>query len=77
MTTDYHKFIDARGLKCPQPLLQAKLAMQSLKSQQILLLEATDAHTDLDLEVWCQRFGHTLMATHENDGVFQFWIRKV
>lgn len=77
MTRDYHKFIDAKGLKCPQPLLQTKLAIKSLKPQQILLLEATDAHTDLDLEVWCQRFGHTLIATHKNDGVFQFWIQKV
>ena len=84
MKFEYDKYVDAKGLKCPQPLLHTKLAIKTMQNDEILLLEATDAHTDLDLEVWCERFGHEIVQTHvENikntgngDEVYQFWIKK-
>lgn len=75
MSRDYDKFVDAKGLKCPQPLLLAKHGMDQVKTGQVILLEATDPHTDLDLEVWCERFGHKLKQ-HSENGVFRFWIKK-
>ena len=77
MSKDYHKFVDANGLKCPQPLLMLKLAMDNLTEKQIIMLESTDPHTDLDLEVWCERFGHRILKTKESkNGVSHFWIQK-
>ena len=76
MSRDYDKFVDAKGLKCPQPLLFAKHGIGQIKLGQILLLEATDPHTDLDLEVWCERFGHSIIETKNKDDVFLFWIKK-
>lgn len=76
MSLDYDNFVDARGLKCPQPLLLAAQAIKKMEQGQILLLEATDPHTDLDLEVWCERFAHKLLQVEENDFLFRFWIRK-
>lgn len=76
MTDHFDELIDAKGLKCPQPLLLVKKSMKSLTSGQILLLQATDPHTDLDLEVWCQRFGHNILASDEQEGVFLFWVEK-
>ena len=77
MTIHYHKLIDAKGLNCPQPLLLAKQGIKQLQSNQVLLLEATDPHTDLDLEVWCARFGHKIICNDEKQGVFRFWIEKL
>jgi len=76
MSRDYDKFVDAKGLKCPQPLLMAQQGMKRLHSQQILLLEATDPGTDLDLEVWCERFGHQIIQQKQQAGIFLFWLRK-
>ncbi len=76
MSIDYDKFVDAKGLKCPQPLLLAKHGIDQIKAGQVLLLEATDSHTDLDLDVWCERFGHTIIDCKDSNGVFSFWIKK-
>lgn len=76
MIDHFDELLDAKGLKCPQPLLLVKKTMKSLNSGQVLLVQATDPHTDLDLEVWCHRFGHTILASDDQNNVFQFWIEK-
>ena len=76
MNNDYDIFVDAKGLKCPQPLLLTKHGIKQLDSDQVLLLHATDPHTDLDLEVWCARFGHKIINQNEENGVYGFWIQK-
>lgn len=76
MTIEYDNFVDARGLKCPQPLLLAAQTIKKMEPGQVVLLEATDPHTDLDLEVWCERFGHQIIHTEEKDELFRFWVRK-
>ena len=76
MSIDYDIFIDAKGLKCPQPLLLTKQGIKQLENNQVLCLVATDPHTDLDLEVWCARFNHKIIKTSDNKGVFSFWIKK-
>jgi tRNA 2-thiouridine synthesizing protein A len=76
MMRDYDIFVDAKGLKCPQPLLLCKHAIIDLEPQQVLLLEATDPGTDLDLEVWCERFGHSIVQQKVNAKVVCFWIKK-
>ena len=76
MSIDYDIFVDAKGLKCPQPLLLTKQGIKQLQDNQILFLEATDPHTDLDIEVWCARFNHEIINTSDDGGVFKFWIKK-
>ncbi|MBL4661236.1 MAG: sulfurtransferase TusA family protein [Alcanivoracaceae bacterium] len=76
MTIHYDQFIDAKGTRCPQPLLLAKQGIKQINSKQVILLEATDPHTDLDLEVWCERFGHKIISTEVQDNVYRFWIEK-
>ncbi len=76
MNIDYDKFVDAKGLKCPQPLLLTKHNINQMQQGQILLLEATDPHTDLDLEVWCERFGHSIVQAKNKGDVFMFWLKK-
>ena len=76
MSIDYDIFIDAKGLKCPQPLLKAKQGIKQLLTNQVLYLEATDPHTDLDLEVWCARFNYKIIKTSEVNEVVKFWIKK-
>ncbi len=76
MKKDYDKYVDAKGLKCPQPLLLLKLAIKEVDTDEIILLEATDPHTDLDVEVWCERFNHKIINTGYCEENFKFWIKK-
>lgn len=76
MKKDYDILIDAKGLKCPQPLLLVKHGIKQISVKQVLLLEATDPGTDLDLEVWCERFGHSIIKSRLHKTTFQFWIKK-
>jgi len=76
MKREHDKFVDAKDLKCPQPLLLAQQGIKHLQTHQILLLEATDPGTDLDLEVWCERFGHEILFAEENNNTYLFWLKK-
>jgi len=76
MKKDYDKYVNASGLECPIPLLQLKCAVKNAKKGEIILLEATDPHTDLDIEVWAQRFGYEIIKTEFNKENFKFWIKK-
>ena len=76
MKFEFDKKVDAKGLKCPQPLMHAKQAFKDMDIGQVLLLEATDPHTDLDLEVWCDRFGHEIQISIEEESIFYFVIQK-
>jgi tRNA 2-thiouridine synthesizing protein A len=76
MKFEFDKKADAKGLLCPKPLLLAKQAFKDMDIGEVLLLEATDPHTDLDLEVWCERFGHEIQISLEEEQVFYFLIEK-
>lgn len=68
--------LDVKGLSCPMPLLRAKLALGELAAGQHLQVEATDPHSVMDFESFCEKTGHTLVAHDERDGVFRFLLRR-
>lgn len=52
--------VDARGLSCPMPLLQAKQALNKLESGQSLWVLATDVGSVRDFQAFTQLSGHHL-----------------
>ncbi|MGB0513634.1 MAG: sulfurtransferase TusA family protein [Wenzhouxiangellaceae bacterium] len=69
--------IDAVGLMCPEPVFRARRALDALRSGQELELRADDPLAGLDLEVFCQRHGHSLRQIADLEGgVRVFKIRK-
>ncbi len=76
MIVPYDKFVDAKGKMCPQPLLLTKKALQTMAKDQVLLIVATDEHTELDLQVWCERFGHAIICRKQKEADYYFWIKK-
>ena len=67
--------IDARGLACPQPVLLLREAIKTLPDGATLALLATDPLAPVDVEAWCLRTGHALVARSEQDGVYRFVVR--
>lgn len=68
--------LDAKGLKCPLPVLRARKALKDLPAGGRLTVEATDPSAPADFENFCETTGHTLETSEEADGVYRFTLRK-
>jgi tRNA 2-thiouridine synthesizing protein A len=68
--------LDAKGLKCPLPVLKARKAMRDLPTGGVLRVLATDPGAATDFAHFCQTTGHALLASSEDGGLFTFDIRK-
>ena len=68
--------LDAIGLLCPLPVLKARKRLKSLKSGQILRLQATDPAAVLDVPHFCAEQGHELVSQTENGATAYYFIRK-
>lgn len=69
--------LDAKGLKCPLPVLRARKAMKQVPDGGLLEVEATDPSAVQDFQAFCETTGHELVDSAEADGVYRFTIRKV
>lgn len=74
MTT--HTF-DARGMKCPLPVLKARKLMKDLAAGDVLEIHATDPGAPGDFRHFCDTTGHRLLDNAEADGVFVIRIETV
>ncbi|KOS54944.1 sulfurtransferase TusA family protein [Rhodococcus rhodochrous] len=68
--------VDAKGQKCPMPVLLASRAIRKLGSGQILLVEATDGGSKRDIPSWANDTGNELLENNSEDGVHRYLIRK-
>lgn len=58
------------------PLLRAKLVLGELAPGEHLQVEATDPHSVMDFEAFCDKTGNALVFHEEHDGVFRFLLRR-
>ncbi len=68
--------LDARGLNCPLPILRARKSITGLGGGQVLRILATDPGSVKDFEAFCRQTGNELLSSSQNDGAFEFLIRK-
>ena len=68
--------VDARGLKCPEPVMLLHAAIRRASAGQAVHLLATDPSTQRDVVKFCQFLGHDLERSTESNGEFEYWIRK-
>lgn len=77
---EFHKELDARGLKCPLPILRCKKALAEVEPGQTLKVIATDPGSVRDFQAFCKQTGHEMLAAEENAAAevkeFIFHIRK-
>ena len=68
--------LDARGLRCPMPLLKLKQSLHQLNVGEVLTVMTTDPVTQRDFVAFLQRSPHSkLSATQQNED-FIFEIKK-
>ena len=69
-------YLDATGLNCPLPILKSKLALTRMDEGEVLTVDSTDPHSEIDFRAYCARSGHQLLDITHMDEVFRFVIRK-
>ena len=70
------KSVDARGTACPGPLLEAKKAIGTIKSGDIMEILSADEGTRVDIPKWCNKKGHEYLGTLEENGYYKIIMRK-
>jgi tRNA 2-thiouridine synthesizing protein A len=68
---------DARGLKCPIPVLKARKLIKELANGDVLEIHATDPGAPGDFKHFCETTGHRLLDSTEADGVYVIRIESV
>jgi tRNA 2-thiouridine synthesizing protein A len=54
--------LDARGLMCPDPIVEAETISRDAPGGQEVLVLATDPAAPIDFEVWCIHKGHQYLG---------------
>ncbi|MGE6487724.1 sulfurtransferase TusA family protein [Paenisporosarcina sp. NPDC076898] len=70
------KFLDAKGLACPMPIVKTRKSMKELESGQVLEIHTTDKGAVNDLTAWAKSGGHEMLQHLEENDVLKFWIKK-
>lgn len=69
-------FIDAKGLKCPGPIVTVADTIKNLPVGASVYVEATEDAFYSDVAVWCDRTGNQLKEIKIEDGVIKASIVK-
>lgn len=68
--------VDARGLKCPEPLMLVRQQVRSMRRGEILKVVADDPSTQRDIPQYCRFVEHDLLHLEQEGSLFLFWLRK-
>lgn len=69
------EILDARGLKCPLPVLKMEKRLAQVPAGHHLTVLATDPMAKIDIPLHCRQNGHDCTVTTEGD-VLRFAIVK-
>jgi TusA-related sulfurtransferase len=75
-TIEADKVVDARGMACPGPLLEAKRAIGTVIRGKILEIRSGDPSTKKDLPRWAGKVGHEYLGAIPDDGFDRIFIRR-
>lgn len=67
--------LDARGLKCPLPVLKARKALKPLAAGEVLEVLADDPAAPRDFRAFAETTGHGLTES-QRDGAYRALITK-
>ena len=67
--------LDARGLRCPLPVLKMEKRLAELPPGAVLTVLATDPIARIDIPLYCTQNGHECATANEGD-VLSFVISK-
>lgn len=72
----FDRTLDARGLSCPLPILNTRKSVESLQAGEVLKIISTDRGSVSFFESLVRQTGLELIFWQEQDGEYQFFLRK-
>lgn len=76
MTVEADIVVDAKGLRCPEPLMIVRNKMMDMDSGQVIMVTATDPSTSWDFPNFCKFLHHELVRQESSEDEYRYWIRK-
>jgi tRNA 2-thiouridine synthesizing protein A len=73
---EFQKDVDARGMKCPLPILKAKKVLNDMQTGEVLRVIATDPGSVRDFNAFARQTGNELLSHAELDAEFTFFLRR-
>jgi tRNA 2-thiouridine synthesizing protein A len=67
---------DARGLRCPEPVMMLRQKMRQLLPNETLLLIADDPATTRDIPQFCRFMEHRLLASKVDQKPYLYLLAK-
>jgi tRNA 2-thiouridine synthesizing protein A len=67
--------IDARGLKCPLPVLKLEKRLEQLAPGVSLIVLATDPMARIDIPLYCRQYGHACTIADDPEALRFMVIR--
>jgi TusA-related sulfurtransferase len=71
------KTLDARGLKCPMPVVKTSQEIKHVSVGGILQVLATDPGSMMDITAWTKSTGNELLNMGQENGILKFLIRRI
>lgn len=68
--------VDASGLNCPLPLLRLKKGLMDVSIGEVIKIIATDPAAHLDIGVYTEQTGHTIVECLQEEGKQVFYVKK-
>ncbi len=68
--------LDARGLRCPMPLLRAKQALNKLAPGESLLVKSTDPGSERDFHAFARLSGHHITYFANINDEYHYVLQK-
>jgi tRNA 2-thiouridine synthesizing protein A len=70
------KVVDARGMACPGPLLEAKKAITEVPTGGILEVLSSDEGTNNDIPMWTKKMKYEHLGIIEEAGYWRLFVKK-
>jgi len=67
--------IDARGMRCPRPIIELAKARRQSPRGTIITIQADDLAFESDVRAWCNTTGNPLQSYQSDGGVHTAEIR--
>ncbi len=69
MSTEFDKTMDARGMNCPMPLVNARKEIGTLSPGQVLKVMATDRGSVADFQGWAKIAKNVELVAQETETI--------
>ncbi len=70
------KVVDARGMACPGPLLEAKKAVTDVPVGAVMEVLSSDEGTNNDIPMWAKKMQYEFLGLMEDAGFWRLFVRR-